>query len=131
MWLDQQRLNANRYLDNYWIHHNVHGALAAIESGLIDLRITRQGMNEQRWFKMGAAGRGLGAGAMSADQLALLMKFAPANAQLVQVHAASTTDDLSSASTSQRWRELTAWSYAPAVLAALRVGTRPWHGRVA
>jgi hypothetical protein len=53
MWLDQARLNRNRYFGNYWIHHNADGALANIESGLIDLRITREGMSEQRWFKTG------------------------------------------------------------------------------
>ena len=97
MWLDQARLNRNRYFDNYWIHHNAEGALAKIESGLIDLRITREGMNEQRWFKMGVGDRGLGASGMSAEQIAAFMKFAPANAQLVQVHSAAPKEHLSSA----------------------------------
>lgn len=113
MWLDQQRLNANRYFDNYWIHHNAQGALAAIESGLIDLRITRAGMNEQRWFKMGVGGLGLDAGTMSADQLALLMKFAPASAQLVQVHATAATDHLSSAIEQSLFGKLPEESWSP------------------
>ncbi|HJZ68505.1 MAG TPA: hypothetical protein VKF81_10320, partial [Blastocatellia bacterium] len=97
MWLDQGRLNRNRYFDNYWIHHNASGELAAIENGLIDLRITREGMTEQRWFKMGAGGQGLGAGAISGEQLGALMKFAPADAQLVKAQRAASTDQLSSA----------------------------------
>jgi hypothetical protein len=113
MWLDQQRLNANRYFDNYWIHHNAHGELAAIESGLIDLRITRQGMNEQRWFKMGARAQGLEAGAMSADQLAGLMKFAPASAQLIQVHATAATDHLLSAIEQSLFGKLPEESWSP------------------
>ena len=113
MWLDQQRLNANRYFDNYWIHHNVHGALAGIESGLIDLRITRQGMNEQRWFKMAVGGPGLGAEAISADQLAALMKFAPTSAQLVQVHGASATVQLSSAIEQSLFGKLPEESWSP------------------
>jgi len=87
MWLDQARLNRNRYFENYWIHHYPEGGLANIENGLIDLRITREGMNEQRWFSVG--GRGADAEAISADQAAALIKFAPANAQFVQVHAAA------------------------------------------
>lgn len=97
MWLDQTRLNRNRYFSNYWIHTNAEDALVNIESGLIDLRITRDGMNEQRWFKMGVAGRALEVSAISGEQIAALMKFAPANAQLVQVHAAAATEQLSSA----------------------------------
>lgn len=113
MWLDQQRLNANRNFDNYWIHHNTRGALAAIETGLIDLRITREGMNEQRWFKMGTGHRELGLGTMSADQLALLMKFAPPSAQLVQVHATAATDDLSSAIEQSLFGKLPEESWSP------------------
>src|SRR5262245_45998491 len=97
MWLDQGRLNRNRYFDNYWIHHNANGELTAIENGLIDLRITREGMTEQRWFKMGAGGQGLGAGAISGEQLGALMKFAPADAQLMKPQRAASTDPLSSA----------------------------------
>jgi hypothetical protein len=89
MWLDQARLNRNRYFDNYWIHHNATGALGNIESGLIDLRITREGLSEQRWFKMGDGGRGLGIGSLSAEDAGALMKSVPADAQLVEVHAAA------------------------------------------
>ncbi|HVF91125.1 MAG TPA: hypothetical protein VNH22_13745, partial [Blastocatellia bacterium] len=54
MWLDQGRLNANRYFNNYWLHQNVREAggddstLAGIESGLVDLQLTRESMVEQR-----------------------------------------------------------------------------------
>jgi hypothetical protein len=114
MWLDQARLNRNRYFGNYWIHHNAEGALANIESGLIDLRTTREGMNEQRWFKMGVGGRGLGTGTMSADQLAALMKFAPVNSQLVQVHAAAGTEQLSLAIEQSLFGKLPEESWSPA-----------------
>ena len=97
MWLDQTRLNRNRYFGNYWIHPNAERALANIESGLIDLRITREGMNEQRWFKTGVGAPALTVSSMSGDQIAALMKFAPANAQLVQMHGAVGTEPLSSA----------------------------------
>lgn len=90
MWLDQARLNRNRYFDNYWIHHNANGSLAGIESGLIDLRISRDGLTEQRWFKMGDAGRAEGIGSLSAEGASALVKFAPADAQLVEVHSAAT-----------------------------------------
>ncbi|HSE37872.1 MAG TPA: hypothetical protein VLG74_11255, partial [Blastocatellia bacterium] len=96
MWLDQARLNRNRYFGNYWIHHNSESDLANIESALIDLRFTREGMSEHRWFKMGDGGQGLGLGVMSDEQIAGFMKFAPANAHLVQVHAATAAEDLSS-----------------------------------
>lgn len=113
IWLDQRRLNANRYFDNYWIHHNTHGALAAIESGLIDLRISREGMNEQRWFKTGAGGQGSGVGAMSAEQLSSLSKFAPASAQLVRVHTAAAIGDLSAAIEQSLFGKLPEESWSP------------------
>ncbi len=113
MWLDQVRLNRNLYFGSYWIHHNTEGALANIENGLIDLKITREGMNEQRWFKMGIGGTGLGAGTASADQVAGLMKFAPVNSQLVQLHAASETKDLSSAIEQSLFGKLSEESWSP------------------
>ena len=113
MWLDQARLNRNRYFGSYWIHHNAGDALANIESGLIDLRITREGMNEQRWFKMGAGSLGLLTGAMNGDQVAALMKFAPANAQLVQIHAAAATEHLSSVIEQSLFGKLPDESWSP------------------
>lgn len=112
MWLDQARLNRNRYFNNYWIHHNAESELANIESGLIDLTITREGMNERRWFKMGDGGRGLGAGQISGAQIAALMKFAPGSAQLVQVHAAG-AEDLSSAIEQSLFGKLPEESWSP------------------
>jgi hypothetical protein len=112
MWLDQTRLNRNRYFENYWIHHNEESALANIESGLIDLRITREGMNEQRWFKMGAGDQAAG-DAMSGEQVAAFMKFAPANAQLVRVHAAAGTEHLSSAIERSLFGKLPGESWSP------------------
>jgi hypothetical protein len=113
MWLDQVRLNRNLYFGNYWIHQNAEGALANIESGLVDLRITREGMNEQRWFKMATGDRGPGVSAMSGDQIAAFVKFAPANSQLVQLHAASVTKDLSSAIEQSLFGKLTEESWSP------------------
>jgi len=95
MWLDQARMNGNRYFSNYWIHHNEEEGLAKIESGLIDLRLTREGMTEQRWFKMGAGGKA--EAALTGDQLAGFMKFVPASAQLVEVYASNQSESLSSA----------------------------------
>ena len=112
MWLDQARLNHNRYFDNYWIHHNAKGALANVESGLIDLRVAREGMTEQRWFKMGAGGQGPGAEAVSGEQVSALMKFAPADAQLVEVHAAA-TEQLSSAIEQSLFGKLPADAWSP------------------
>jgi hypothetical protein len=113
MWLDQSRLNRSSYFENYWIHHNSESALANIESGLIDLRITREGMNEQRWFKMGSGNPASGAGAVPGEQVAAFMKFAPENAQLVQVHAAAGTDQLSSAIEGSLFGKLPAESWSP------------------
>lgn len=90
MWLDQARLNRNRYFDNYWIHQNADGELANIQTALIDLRFTREGMIENRWFTMGVGGRGLGIGAMNAEQLSSLMRFAPADAHLVEARSGGT-----------------------------------------
>ena len=113
MWLDQARLNRNRYFGNYWIHHNSDDALSNIESGLIDLRITREGMSEQRWFKIGSGDQGPEVRAMSGEQIAGFMKFAPDSAQLVQIHSAATTKALSSAIEQSLFGELPDESWSP------------------
>ncbi|MFY9607863.1 MAG: hypothetical protein WAU45_04515 [Blastocatellia bacterium] len=102
MWLDQARLNRNRHFNSYWIHNNVADASAAglsnIESGLIDLRFTREGMTEQRWFKMGAVGQAEGTEVLSGEQSSGLLRFAPADAQLIEVSpGASGGKDLNAA----------------------------------
>jgi hypothetical protein len=112
MWLDQARLNRNRYFDSYWIHHNGEGELANIEEGLIDLRITREGMTEQRWFKMGAGGKP-GTAALTLDQVTDLMRFAPADTQLVQVHAAVGSEHLSAAVEQALFGKLPEESWSP------------------
>ena len=95
LWLDQTRLNRSRHFDSYWIQHNVSGSrsLANIESGILDLRITPQTMTEQRWFKM-AAGAGSDGKTLTGNQASAFLKFAPADAQLVEVHAGSTEEYL-------------------------------------
>jgi hypothetical protein len=113
MWLDQARLNRNRYFDNYWIHNNASGELAAIESGLIDLRIAGDGLTEQRWFKMGTGGQGLGAGTLEAGQLGALMKFTPADAQFVGVHGGASADLISSAVEKALFGRLPPQTWAP------------------
>ena len=97
LWLDQTRLNRSRHFNSYWIHHNVSGArsLANIESGILDLRITAQGMTEQRWFKMGAGTASARSDiSITGSQASAFLKFAPADAQLVEVHAGSTEEYL-------------------------------------
>jgi hypothetical protein len=95
MWLDQTRLNRNRHFNSYWVHHNVTGpeSLANIESAVLDLRMTAQGMTEQRWFKM-ASGAGAEATSLAGNQASALLRFAPADAQLVEVHAGTTNEAL-------------------------------------
>ncbi|MCI0485797.1 MAG: hypothetical protein L0229_04265, partial [Blastocatellia bacterium] len=89
IWLDQAQLNKNLYFNNYWIHRNTGerapSSLARIESGLIDVRLTPQGLSEQRWFKL--ASSSAQTGALTAEQTAALTAFAPADAQLVEIHA--------------------------------------------
>lgn len=113
MWLDQARLNRNRYFDSYWIHHNEAGALANMESGLIDLKITREGMTEQRWFKLGDRGQVTGDSAIGGEQVSAFMKFAPADAQLVEVSAQGSVDALSSAVEKALFGKLPEESWSP------------------
>jgi len=93
MWLDQGKLNANRHFNNYWLHHNVRGVkgddstLAGIESGLIDLQLARDSMVEQRWFVLRADAQQARPAPVSGDQASALAKFAPVDAQLVEVRA--------------------------------------------
>jgi hypothetical protein len=93
IWLDQARLNRDRLFNSYWIHQNVGRDLAGIESGLLDLRITAQGLTEQRYFKMAAAPKAEASSLKGSDAAALL-KFAPADAQLVEVHPQVRAEDL-------------------------------------
>jgi hypothetical protein len=113
MWLDQSRLNSNRYFDNYWIHHNAKSELASIESALIDLRMAREGMTEQRWFKMGAGSQGTEGAPISKEQATSLMKFVPSDAQLVELHAATNEESLSSVIGQSLFGKLPSDSWSP------------------
>src|SRR5262249_3392503 len=84
LWLDQTRLNQNRYFTNYWIHHNVSerepNSLAGIQSGLVDLRFAPEGMTERRWFVLKTDDKTKSADkAIPAEQAAGLLRFAPAS----------------------------------------------------
>src|SRR5262245_55929483 len=94
LWLDQTRLNQNRYFTNYWIHHNVSdphpNSLAGIQSGLVDMRFAPEGMNERRWFVLKTDDKSNPQGhSIAGEQAAGLLRFAPAGAQLVQIHSQS------------------------------------------
>jgi hypothetical protein len=99
MWLDQARLNRNRHFNSYWLHHNIAGpapgSLAGIESAIINMRFTPQGMNEERWFRMSAGQAS--ATNLSAEQSNALVRLAPANAHLVEIHAGADSEELSDA----------------------------------
>jgi hypothetical protein len=102
IWLDQARLNRDRLFNSYWIHHNASNELAGIESGLLDLRITATGLTEQRIFKTAAGGRGAAAGqkvveegaSLKSNEAGALLKFAPPDAQFVEVHPQARAEDL-------------------------------------
>ncbi|HWP43015.1 MAG TPA: hypothetical protein VNO14_07260 [Blastocatellia bacterium] len=85
MWLDQGRLNRNRYFNNYWVHRNAESTLAGIENGLIDLRITPEGLSEQRWFVLGGASAG--PSSISGERASAMLRLAPADAHLVEIHS--------------------------------------------
>lgn len=85
LWLNQVRLNDNRYFTANWIHRNKE-QLADIDTALIDLRLAPAGLMERRWFMMKKAGaRGE---PLSVDRATALLRYAPAGAQLVKVHGA-------------------------------------------
>ncbi len=99
MWLDQARLNRNRHFNSYWVHQNSHlsdtptgTGLGEIETGLIDLKISREGLTEQRWFVMNEAtgSQSTRTASISAEQATALLRFAPASSQLVEVRGSST-----------------------------------------
>lgn len=95
LWLDQSKLNQNRHFRSYWIHRS---APANIQSGLIDLRITPQGLGERRWFvlKDQSSERML-----TADQASALMRMAPPDAQLVEARSLSASREELNAAISQ------------------------------
>ncbi|HEY7545312.1 MAG TPA: hypothetical protein VID27_10535, partial [Blastocatellia bacterium] len=95
IWLDQSRLNQNRLFRSYWIHRTPP---ANIQSGLIDLRITPQGLGERRWFTMKNQ---TSERMLTADQASALMRMAPPDAQLVEARALSTSREELNKSISQ------------------------------
>jgi hypothetical protein len=98
LWVDQSRLNQNRYFTNYWIHHNVSeqqaNSLAGIQSGVIDFRFAPEGMSEQRWFVLKTDDKTRAAKAIAGEQATGLLRFAPGGAQLVQIHGPASGEDL-------------------------------------
>lgn len=91
MWLDQAKLNASRHFKSYWLYGNVSDksddSLAGIESGLLDLRFAPEGLTEQRWFKVAATQTA--AATLTGEQATALLRFAPRDAQLIEIHAAT------------------------------------------
>ena len=89
LWVDQKKLNQNRHFKSYWIHHNSNeqaaDSLAKIDSGLLDLRFSTEGINEQRWFKMTEAGGKTAT--LSSEQATAFARFAPADAHLIEMRA--------------------------------------------
>jgi len=107
MWLDQARLNQTRLFRSYWLYRNIDRAkdspgaseaLAGIESGLIDLRITAQGLGERRWFVMKDAGERK---VLSNEQANGLLRFAHPSAQLVELRAMSDSKSALNAAVSE------------------------------
>lgn len=89
MWLDQSKLNRSRHFKSYWIYGNIgeksRDSLAKFESGLIDLRFAAEGLNEQRWFKMAEGVKQ--ATALTSEQASAFIRFAPRDAQLVEMRS--------------------------------------------
>ncbi len=88
LWVDQKRLNQNRHFKSYWLYgntgENAADSLAKIDSGLLDVRFTAAGINEQRWFKLADnAGKSM---ALTSEQATALARFAPADAHLIEMH---------------------------------------------
>ncbi|HEV8482061.1 MAG TPA: hypothetical protein VGV87_00775, partial [Blastocatellia bacterium] len=89
MWLDQSKLNKNRYFTANWIHGNAakgRDPLANIEGGILDLQITKEGILERRWFKLSSLSIAP-IKTLAGEQLVGLSRFAPADAQLLEAKA--------------------------------------------
>ena len=88
MWLDQARLNKNRYFAVNWIHGNTaekgRDSLTNIESGIIDLELKKEGMFERRWFKLASQA---GEPRLLAGEQLAITRFAPGDAQFIELHA--------------------------------------------
>jgi hypothetical protein len=111
MWLDQTKLNNSRLFRNYWIHRNP-GELAAVENGLVDLRISAAGLTEQRWFKLKA---GISQPPeVTGSDLAALLQFAPPDAQLIEVRGPSSQEDLANHTALVLYGEVPAVTAKPA-----------------
>jgi hypothetical protein len=91
MWLEQTKLNRSRHFKSHWIYGNLgeksRDSLSKIEIGLVDLRFAADGLNEQRWFKMAEGVKP--ATALTSEQATALIRFAPRDAQLVEVRSST------------------------------------------
>ena len=93
LWVDQSKLNKNRHFINYWIYHNTAdrdaNSISNIQTGLMDLSLAADGMQEKRWFVVKPADSvQTGTTAISGEQASALMKFAPFGAGIVEVNGA-------------------------------------------
>ena len=95
LWTDQKLLNENRHFRSYWIHPNppatgigsrspLEARTSEMEAGLMDLRITPQGLTEQRWFSIKPGGW-TAANEVPTEQANAILKMVPADAQLVEL----------------------------------------------
>jgi hypothetical protein len=85
VWLDQKRLNADRYFRNYWIQRNQRD-LADIETALIDMEIADDEFRERRWFALSETAQKDEHAIGSLDDL---LRFAPADTHLITVTPAN------------------------------------------
>ncbi|PYP88630.1 MAG: hypothetical protein DMF61_05455 [Blastocatellia bacterium AA13] len=84
MWLDQSRLNDNLYFNAYWLHKN-ESELARFENGIVKMRLTSRGLEEQRWFTLKSAPHA--DEQIPAERARSLLHFVPAGGQLVRLTA--------------------------------------------
>lgn len=85
VWLDQKRLNTDRYFKHYWIHKN-RTELAPIEAALIDMEVTPTALRERRWFALHDAAP---TDSSHLNALNELLRFAPNDATLMVASAAA------------------------------------------
>lgn len=91
VWLDQKRLNTDRYFQHYWIHKN-RTALTPIEAALIDMEVTPTALRERRWLALNDTAP---TDSPRVNALNELVRFAPDDATLMVATVAADTSLLS------------------------------------
>ncbi|MBX7218537.1 MAG: hypothetical protein K1Y36_01185 [Blastocatellia bacterium] len=88
LWTDVPRLRAQRFFNLYWVQTN-QAPLDQVSATLADLEFSQGGVREHRWSLLNETGTARNAAGAGKEAATNLIRFAPAEAQAVEVFKVS------------------------------------------